>query len=266
MKRKPRALEGVTLNGVPLLSALEKLKIPTEEQREIAETKERVHTYRRPVLRVKTQNERNGEVRRLMEEVNKANYENYMKSFVKAKDPKGGVVAIILCNHKKLEYADLCSEYIRFYNQAYGSVKGGANEKTICYSIRSIIGKLRKSQLSGFLNVSKRTATKPVYYWLTEEGYKLTLEQALTLANQKNDGFSQARAAAEAAIEALPKQASPNPAPETERPAADISRAWTTDLPGIRVEFLGPITITGVNIYLGGLESPETKTDPENED
>jgi hypothetical protein len=265
MKRKPRALEGVTLNGVPLLSALEKLKIPTEEQREIAETKTQVHTYRRPVLRVKTQHERNGEVRRLMEEVNKANYSNYMKKFITAGDVKGAVVATILCNKQQLEYADLCSKFIQHRNQIK-ELKNQPDESTVCYSIRSIIGKLRKSQLSDFLNVSKRTTKKPVYYWLTDEGYKLTLDQAVTLASQKHDGVVRQREPAEAPSEAPLKQVNPNPAPETERPAADISRAWTTDLPGIRVEFLGPITITGVNIYLGGLESPETKTDPENED
>lgn len=257
MKRKPRALEGVTLNGVPLLSALEKLNIPTEEQREIAETKTQVHTYRRPVLRVKTKTERHGEVKRLMEEVNKSNYENYMKKLIKEGDYKGVVVAAILCNNQRqMDYGSLCDEFIRFHKQVHNTPNiSQATESKICYSIRSIIGKLRKSQLSDFLNVSKRTATKPVYYWLTDEGYKLTLEQALALANQKHDGFKRAQAAAEAAIDALPKQANPTPAPKTERPAAGLTADSTTGLPGIRVEFTGPITITGVKVYLGGLES-----------
>lgn len=256
--------EGVTVNGIPLRSFLNEAPVFDEERKEIEEVKrEKVFTYKKPVIRAKTQTEKNGKVKRLMtSELNQKNYDAYMATFSKTNDLKGAVIAGLVCNQKKLSCADLADEIHSKWKELNPNKPWS---KTNTNAIRTYIGQLKRSGLSEFLFVSRKKAGVPTIYGMTESGYNLPLGEALKLAENKIKTEIRKEWKSNPILQEPEKEAVFKPEEKVFQPVLETASlpVESQDLAKIRVEFLGKINIKKINVYLSIL--PETSVNEQDE-
>ena len=255
--------KGITINGVPLETAIEKIPLPTEEQREIAATKPKFYPYKSRKTRINTKAERSGPVSHLNFEIHHANYEKRMKAALEMTDTPTDmmliIILVLISKKRRLTFAEIVEEV----NHCASKFTFPKLEKAEEYSIRSFLGKLTRSKLfEECYFVSSKQGLKRTYQ-MTDIGYELTLDEALEMAKNVEKRTYPKREAAKADTKAAPEQRE-EARTNIEQMTIPLLASVSDDVkPIIQIIFSGNVTINEVHVYLNSikenlLEKPDT--------
>jgi hypothetical protein len=255
--------KGITINGVPLETAIEKIPLPTEEQREIAATKPKFYPYKSRKTRINTKAERSGPVSHLNFEIHHANYEKRMKAALETTDDPRDIflliMLVLISNKRRFTFKQIVEEI----NNCALHMKCLHLTQSDEYSIRSFLGKMTRSKLAGEgYFVSPKIGLKRTYQ-MTDIGYELTLDEALKMAKNVEKRTYPKREAAKADTKAAPEQRE-EARTNIEQMTIPLLASVSDDVkPIIQIVFSGNVTINEVHVYLNSikenlLEKPDT--------
>jgi hypothetical protein len=174
------------VNGVDLDTYLEQKERSRKPNKYLFKNNIEKHYFLNPVkLKYKPYMEPNGEVKILgNREKNLAVYEENMAEALEHKRYKNLLVIVLICHPdsgKDMSIREISNIAVKF-GEEYGIVVN----KNINYSLRIVVGAIRKSAFSDYFNVIDKTSTHPSYYYVDADILNsLSLTDALKLVNTK---------------------------------------------------------------------------------
>lgn len=220
-------LKGITVNGEPLISYIEKVyndKITKEVIKIVRESggKTELYHYRRP--KYKPHEERNGPVNTVNNiEIHKRNRESYIKQAMATNDIKSAIVAVLISAEKPLTAFDIKSAI----NVPI------ASDPVKSAQIRVYIGYIMKSELSEDIQKNfTEGRSRGAQYWLSENA-------------KMRHSFTSACQAAQVQIKDNTESVKPRlqRSKHKSEPKIDFILTDKNELPVLQVEVTGKIDI-----------------------